>query len=97
MITAEQLAQWRAACEKATPGPWWCECADICADKGRLVADFVPRGEDSDFIVVSRDALPALLDEVERLRAILRDWDAKCKGHCDTEAIAAQVAEVLNG
>lgn len=40
-------------------------------------------------------AMPALLDEVKRLRALLRDWDAACKGHCDTEAIAARVAEAL--
>ncbi len=41
------------------------------------------------------DALPRQ-EDVDKLRALLRDWDAKCKGHCDTEAIAAQVAEVLD-
>jgi hypothetical protein len=91
MITNEQLREWRAVCDKATPGPWRCECADICADNGRLVADFVPHGEDSDFIVIARDALPALLDENQRLRALLREWNDKCKGHCDTESIAEQV------
>jgi len=47
--------------------------------------------DDPDFVCVARDALPALLDEVDRLRALLRDWDAKCQGHCDTESIAEQV------
>lgn len=68
MITTEQLAAWRAACERLTD-EWG----------------------DPDFVCVARDALPALLDEVECLRALLRAWDAKCQGHCDTEAIAAQV------
>jgi hypothetical protein len=82
MVTDKQIAQWRAACDKATPGPWRCECADICADNGRLVADFVPHGEDSDFIVIARDALPALLDEVERLCARLSLFDPPTCPRC---------------
>lgn len=99
MITAEQLAQWREVCEKATPGPWLdSETGDVYARTpkgGRLIADFVPHEEDRRFIVAASVGFPALLDEVERLRALLRDWDAACKGHCDTEAIAARVAEAL--
>jgi len=41
------------------------------------------------------DALPRQ-EDVDKLRALLRDWDAVCKGHCDVEEIAAQVAEVLD-
>ncbi len=95
MITTEQLAQWRVVCEKATPGPWIEDgCASVESSEGFMIADYVPDSDNVDFIVVARSALPALLDEVERLRALLREWDAKCQGHCDTEAIAEQV-EVL--
>lgn len=99
MITAEQLAEWRAACEKATPGPWLdSETGDVYARTpkgGRLIADFVPYEENRQFIVAASVAMPALLDEVKRLRALLREWDAACKGHCDVEDIAGQVAEAL--
>lgn len=44
-----------------------------------------------------RKALANLEDENQRLRALLRAWDAKCQGHCDTEAIAEQVEKVLEG
>jgi hypothetical protein len=61
-----------------------------------MVADFVPYEGDRRFIAVASVAMPALLAEVKCLRALLRDWDAVCKGHCDVEEIAAQVAEVLD-
>lgn len=74
-MTDEQLAAIRERCEAATEGPWeklteqvagmWREtrvvhadfdiCADVCIG-------------DAEFIAAARTDVPALLDEVERLR-----------------------------
>jgi hypothetical protein len=71
MITTEQIAQWRALMHKAAPGPWVNDrCSSVETNDGIMIADFVPNVDDVDFIIIARDALSALLDEVERLRAI---------------------------
>lgn len=80
MITAEQLAEWEMMLNLHDNGSGVRVGIVDYADGWQLI----------------RVAMPALLAEVERLRALLRDWDAVCKGHCDVEEIAAQVAEVLD-
>ena len=60
-ITAADLGNLRALCEKATPGPWL-----VSEVPGRECLD-----EDSAFIAAARTALPALLAEVEEARALL--------------------------
>lgn len=77
MVDIEKL---RALLAAATPGPWKAsiyyddgqpsgvdvesESGSVCDVRGRQLAT-----EDAAFIAASRDALPALLAEVERLRA----------------------------
>ena len=73
-VTAEQLAEWRRLAEAASPGPWngddeWAS-GYIVAENGDDVADGV-LVRNIPFIVAARDAVPALVDEVERLRAEL--------------------------
>jgi len=91
MIPADKLKRWRELAAAATPGPWRARDAHglyIAADSlGLCVADMSPdtsskgwygRTEDADFIAESRSALPALLDEVERLTAEDTAWSDLC-------------------
>ena len=77
MITQEQLARWRALADAATPGPWeqvtefgewWISGPDI---ERHFVIDTTNgvNAQNADFIAAAREAVPALLAEVERLRA----------------------------
>lgn len=59
MITREQLEQWRELAEKSSDGEWTI-----------IVSDGIT-GLDRAFIAAAREAVPALLDEVTRLRAEL--------------------------
>jgi hypothetical protein len=78
-MTHEQLQILRALCEKATPGPWEyhkSESGDgvLCPRGGYVVeVGHGTTNNDAAFIAAARDALPALLDEVERLRERLDD------------------------
>jgi hypothetical protein len=83
MITDEQLAQWRALVDAATPGPW-SEREDSEAPAWRVIWSDDYSGLDvarvvpwmthvefnAAFIAAAREAVPALLDEVERLRRV---------------------------
>lgn len=67
MIPKEQLAAWRAVTAAATGGPWSNRI-------GIGPCDYIVKAERSDdaaFIAASRTAVPALLDEVERLRNLV--------------------------
>ena len=82
MITPEQLAQWRALADAATPGPWeatstWSDDGDsyyVAVVDGRALLDTYVSMTDADaaFIAAAREAVPALLAEVERLTAEVR-------------------------
>lgn len=83
-MTNEQLTHLKQLCEKATPGPWIDNEPDqseplIVNGVGIPVIKYLPGdGEceafwmvkdcDIQFIAASRTALPALIEEVERLR-----------------------------
>lgn len=84
-ITPEEIARLRALEAKATPGPWREDDrhspAPHCVSIGDHVADVVStscsgmegggfeRDEDRMLSIAARNALPRLLDEIERLRA----------------------------
>lgn len=73
-ITPEEIARLRALEAKATPGPW-----ENCA--GVPVEFTIPA--DCHLIVKMRNALPALLDEVDRLRAeVIRLQQHRTKLDC---------------
>lgn len=71
MIDPKKLAEWRALCEKATEGPWdwwraeWAWEVTTADGKRTDIGDF----NDAAFIAAAREAVPALLDEVEKLRS----------------------------
>jgi hypothetical protein len=83
--TPDQLKAWREATEGVTPGPWRVfgrRSDKLLCIYSRKVDDVVhwagfdatsgpwtKRRRDAAFIALSRQALPALLDEVEALRA----------------------------
>lgn len=116
-LTPEQLAEWRKACEKATPGPWHTymaevhrahvndaygvipECHGVDERRNRIAGLHNTTGEvnqeirNASFIAVARTALPALLDEVESLRAKLADYEARGWAPAKTYRERAEAAE----
>jgi hypothetical protein len=75
--TDDELAHWRALADAATPGPWehlalpegdirW---HDVRAEGRDICGDYMT-GPDAAFIAGAREAIPRLLDEVARLRAM---------------------------
>lgn len=81
-VTREQLASWRAVERAATPGPW--EAGPAYNNAGCPTSDFSIPGHnqsatvellavDAAFAVMARTAVPALLEEVSRLRAEVAD------------------------
>lgn len=80
MITKEQLKAWRDAAEKATAGPWYARnrFVSLVEDTNCLGGTLADNGiascterDNAAFIAISREAVPALVAEVERLRAAL--------------------------
>lgn len=79
-MTQEQLDAIQARVDGATGGPWGCygdgahevfdagEYSD--GDRGEVVAAVIDKLSDAVFIAEAREDIPALLAEVERLRAL---------------------------
>ena len=83
-ITPAQLAEWRRIADAATKGPWRADEYVVCDAAGNYIANASARvafwspiaGRDrpnAAFIATARTAMPALLDEVERLEAQLAE------------------------
>ena len=74
-LTAEQLEAIRKRAEAALEGPWiTAHTTDgqwIIEENGDIISGTVTRVDDATFIIRSREDIPALLAEVERLRAAL--------------------------
>jgi hypothetical protein len=90
----EKIAEWQALADGATKGPWWPRYGGepgyiFSSATGRVVADvpseksdaIVP--DDSRFIAASREAVPALLALVTRLRAELAAERERAAGVAD--------------
>ena len=95
MISNKQLAEWRAKTDAATEGPW-----NDCGERGVTQTRHITRDvwtipriiEDVTFIAITREAMPALLDEVERLRAVTsKAIDERNKYHERLDAIGEGV------
>jgi hypothetical protein len=74
-MTDAHLADIRARCDEATPGPWefdrMSDGVFLAASGKEICAAYRPeRDADMEFIANARSDIPALLDEVERLRAV---------------------------
>lgn len=92
MISLTQLAEDKALCERVTGGTWtylgddiyWKENAPVCHMRwtdGRNEEVQKQIDNDAEFIARSRAALPAYIDEVQRLRAeLVKISDAECYG-----------------
>ena len=78
-LSESEIAEIKARCDRATPGPWksWIEKIDIISG-----SDFIEtsgddiyitgaRKEDQDFIAHARQDVPRLLMEIERLNILL--------------------------
>lgn len=85
MLTDEQIAEWRRLADGATAGPWKHVGIGITTDPTRHVVAKCPVEQpvnsdmrDAAFIAASRVAVPALCEEVERLRRGLREILIDC-------------------
>lgn len=90
-MTDEQLAAIRARANAATPGPWTSYEKNPTDE---YYASCFPA--DEEFIGHSRDDVPALLDEVERLRAALVSirLEAFESGHTHGAGIIGKIADI---
>lgn len=81
-MTPARLAELRAVADAATKGPWVAVIADgAClgidaeADPDGIVetdaGHYPPKPADAVFIAAARAAVPDLLDEIERMRAVV--------------------------
>ncbi len=80
--TAEQLAEWHRLEQAATKGPWrkdshsgWLEHSGAPVKGLSCSLGVIHFDEDADFVAAARTAVPALLSEVERLRALNERWE----------------------
>lgn len=77
-MTNDERARLKALCERANAGPWTVQEMPVgwVRVNGPLycIADEV-ESRDGRFIAAARTALPALLEENERLRALLRKME----------------------
>lgn len=77
MIPRETLERWRALADAATPGPWYApDDGDHVVDGNGdyLMTDnnvLCPERADFKFTAAAREAVPALISEIERLRTAL--------------------------
>ena len=83
-MTQQELDALKALADSATPGPWeevatsgewWITGPDIFQDAVMRIDDAELSQVDAAFIAAARAAVPALIAEVERLRAAIRDAD----------------------
>lgn len=101
MVTEEQLAEWERLTEAATEGPWdvmtreqWEEGFPFCADGTNPYTFPVDiDAPDAAFIAAAREAVPALVAEVRRLRALLEDaadekWLERAKAYYGESVVA---------
>ncbi len=78
MMTDAELDAIRARAEAATPGPWGITADskpndfDIAGPEPGDTRGMFWREEDAGFVAHARTDVPALLDEVKRLRALLK-------------------------
>jgi hypothetical protein len=80
-VTTEELKRLRELCEKATKGEWYEDCG--CVEDSYGMATIATCGHggividqyraDARFIAAARTALPALLDEVEKLKRVIAE------------------------
>jgi hypothetical protein len=85
ILSEDDLMQIRRRCESATPGPWVSSWEGRDHDSGDSVILRGDQGQfedlyitpctlaDQDFIAQAREDLPALVDEVLRLRKLLNN------------------------
>ena len=102
-MTADEIAKLRELCANATPGPWGCGFSN----RGRIMSSneeicSVWSSEETHdanaaFIAAARKALPAALDEIERLSEALGVTLKELKRHspvCHAEVLGWIVTDL---
>lgn len=102
-MTPEDLDSLRVLAVMATPGPWWVHTrlgavmaiaatpVPVLDDNGAHCPLDISRG-DAEFIAAAREAVPALLDEVDDLRYDLQEAKARVR-ELEEQLAAAKRAE----
>lgn len=90
-ITDVALAMYEAAIAAATPGPWTVEREGgpgvlVCDDVGDSVCRVSGNEDDAAFMVLAREAVPALVAQVRRLDALAHDLTTALDGVLGTES-----------
>lgn len=70
-MTPKRIAELRALCEKATPGPWYESMTytpSVFPKDSTTAVAFDLLKTDMNFIAAARTAVPELLDEIERVQ-----------------------------
>lgn len=100
-MTEAQLAELEALSLAATPGPWvvaehMASRVTMVVAEGHPMATGIPHVlEDKSFIAAAREAVPALVAEVRRLKAE-RNLLARCWDTGDDEATALAI-DIMHG
>jgi hypothetical protein len=107
-LTVERLADIRQRADAATPGPWLVEDDHrdlnrwVTSESGTLEANFGYLGnrnqDDARFTAHAREDIPALLAEIERLRAVeaaARAFADEMADYCSPHGVAANYAQRL--
>ena len=76
-IDSKQFEQWKDLAKNATAGPWRAQgnfggAATLCKENGALLmaGEGLLEPQDAAFVAAARSAVPALIREVEQLRAV---------------------------
>ncbi len=103
-IDSQTLSQWRRLAGAAQPAPWEAvpeDPSNIIDGNGFHVCRTMPPSNDpdheADFICAARTAVPALLDECERLRALLREAWMAIAGYPFANDITVRIDAAVGG
>lgn len=72
-ITKERLAEIKARCDAATPGPWTSDLDEgSLRDAGGHILGYVRSDQDREFLAQVRQDVPDLVTEIEQLRTLVK-------------------------
>ena len=99
MISDEQLTEWELLANEATPGPWaigkYGGGVVRVGHELRDVATRCNRDEDTAFIAVAREAVPALIAEVRKLAKLSSEYFAQAEQYdVDANLLAKNLSAI---
>ena len=109
MINLEEIKERES---KATKGPWvnmgetdldspffgqvWATCEEDCLRTIAVMPEADDRTEDFNFIASAREDIPALVAEIERLRARIDAYDKYVRGYLNLGQLEAALKNAMD-